>query len=221
VTFFKLGLSLVRNEIRRNRFYLNSISKNACTLHLKLAQCISPELWRTLDSIAAIKSKNEYKRARIRKNSKLERLLDRKNNKQDTSTKKIVNLSSHVPDVAEMRVLEKGLNYTVSPTSIPVENIICCVEDSIQNLTDEEKYTFIQYCSIILRKARAPKSNISKEERESLKNLKNNENLFILKVDKGGATILMDQNDYKKKMIEHLLRPTATGNFPTTPLRRL
>jgi hypothetical protein len=79
-----------------------------------------------------------------------------------------------------------------------------------------------QDCSIILRKARPPKSNISKEEHTALKNLKNNENLVIIKADKGGATVLMNHNDYKKKMIEHLSESGSyIENFPTTPLRRL
>jgi hypothetical protein len=66
-----------------------------------------------------------------------------------------------------------------------------------------------------------PKSNLSKEERAALKNLRNDENLVILKADKGGATVLMNLNDYNKKMNEHLTRVAAIGNLIATPLRKL
>jgi hypothetical protein len=36
------------------------------------------------------------------------------------------------------------------------------------------------------------------------KNLRNNADLAILRVDKGGATMVMNQEDYNTKMIEHL-----------------
>ena len=125
-------------------------------------------------------------------------------NDKDTSAKTIVNLYAHALNKAEMGVLEKGLNFVVSPTSIPIDNFICCVEESIQNLTNEDKDLIRQDCSVILRKAKPPKRNISKEERIALKNLRNDENLVILKADKGGTTVLMNLSDYNRKMSEQL-----------------
>jgi hypothetical protein len=43
-----------------------------------------------------------------------------------------------------------------------------------------------------------------------LRNLRNNENIVILKADKGGATVVMNTMDYNTKMIEHL---TTTGSY--------
>jgi hypothetical protein len=68
-------------------------------------------------------------------------------------------------------VLEKGLNFVVSPSSIPVDNLICCIEDNIKTLADEDKEPIRQDCAVILRKSKPPRSNISREERLALRNL--------------------------------------------------
>jgi hypothetical protein len=53
--FFKLGPSRTRGEIKRIRFNLEHLSKNAFKLHLKLEHTIEPELWKTLDAMTTIK----------------------------------------------------------------------------------------------------------------------------------------------------------------------
>jgi hypothetical protein len=82
--------------------------------------------------------------------------------------KKVVNLSSHELNHSELSVLNKGLNFAISPSSIPVDNLICCIEDSIKTLADEDKDQVRQDCAVILRNSKPPKSNISKEERIAL-----------------------------------------------------
>jgi hypothetical protein len=66
-----------------------------------------------------------------------------------------------------------------------------------------------------------PKRNISKEERVALKNLRNNENLVILRVDKGGAIVLLNQNDYNTKMIEHLSQSGSYRKLPNNPIKKI
>jgi hypothetical protein len=101
-------------------------------------------------------------------------------------------------------MLEKCLNFVVSPSSIPVDNLICCIEDSIKTLADEDKEPIRQDCKVILIKSKPPRRNISREEHQALRNLYNNTNLVILRVDKVGTTIIMNQEDYNMKMNEHL-----------------
>lgn len=52
----------------------------------------------------------------------------------------------------------------------------------------------------ILRKCKPPKNNLSYQEFQSLKKLKNNEEIVILAADKGNATVVMNTIDYKNKM---------------------
>ena len=105
--------------------------------------------------------------------------------------------------------------------NILIDNIICCIENGIQTLIDEDKNQVRQDCSLILRKAKPPISNISKEECTALKNLRINENLVILREDKGGATVLLDQNDYNTKMIEHLSQSGSYRKLPSNPIKNI
>jgi hypothetical protein len=121
----------------------------------------------------------------------------------------------------ELGVLERGLNFVVSSSSIPTDNIICCIEDGIQNLSDEDKEFIRQDFSVILRKAKPPRSNMSSEERAALKNLRNDENLVILKADKGGAIVLMNLSDYNRKMNEHLTQSGSYKKLNCNPIKKI
>jgi hypothetical protein len=76
-TFSRLGLSIIRGEIRKNRCILEHLSKNALKLHLKLAQVVTPELWKIVDVIAAMKLDCAYVQAQNIHSSKLEWLLNK------------------------------------------------------------------------------------------------------------------------------------------------
>jgi hypothetical protein len=162
----------VRGEIRRNRYTLDLLSKTALKLHLKLAHDLDPDVWRKVDALAALKADNANRLARSRQESKLKKLLSQKENaSNDMDAKKVVNLSSHELNQSELSVLNKGLNFAISPSSIPFDNLICCIEDSIKTLTDEDKDQVRQDCAVILRNSKPPKRNISKEERLAINNL--------------------------------------------------
>jgi hypothetical protein len=130
-------------------------------------------------------------------------------------------LSSHNLKQPELSVLERGLNFAVSPSSIPVDNLICCIEDSIKTLADEDKEPIRQDCAVILRKSKPPRSNISREERQALRNLCNNTNLVILRADKGGAMVIMNQEDYNKKMNEHLSQSGSYRKISNNPIKKI
>ena len=109
-----------------------------------------------------------------------------------------------------MKILKKGLGFAIAPKTILLENIVCSIEDGIKNLSDEAKDAIRQDCALILKNAKPPKNNISKNEHEAIKKLRNNKNIVILKADKGGATVVMNRMDYNTKMKEHL---TTTGSY--------
>ena len=82
--------------------------------------------------------------------------------------------------------------------------------DGIQHLPEVHKETVRHDCTIILRTGKPPKSNVTKEEHLALKNIRSNEDIVIVKVDKGGATVVMDKSQHNFKMIEHL---TTSGSY--------
>ena len=60
----------------------------------------------------------------------------------------------------------------------------------------------------ILKKVQLPRSNITKEEREALTELKNDNNRMILTDDKGVSIVVMDRDEYIKKAEELFCQPT-------------
>jgi len=70
-----------------------------------------------------------------------------------------------------MSLLNKGLGFAIAPKNLPIENMVCSIEDGINNILFEDKETLRQEFSLILRKAKAPKSNLRKEEQISFKSL--------------------------------------------------
>jgi hypothetical protein len=145
-------------------------------------------------------------------------IIPRNNN---TNLKKVINLSSHTLEEAKINILERGLNFLVSPTSIPFESIICCVEEGIKTLVDEGKDIIRQDCVVILRRSKPPRSNISTEERCALKNLRDNKDLAILREDKGGTTVVMNQTDYNSKKVEHLSQSGSYRKLTSNPITRI
>jgi hypothetical protein len=119
-----------------------------------------------------------------------------------------------------INVLQKGLNFAVTPKSIPTEEFICNIECGISNLGKDEAEVIRQEAAHILRRSKPPKSNITKEERDALKKLKEKDDIVVLKSDKGNNTVIMDKSDYTKKAYEII----HSGNYrrlkkdPTTPI---
>ena len=60
----------------------------------------------------------------------------------------------------------------------------------------------------ILKKARTPWQNITKEECKAIGELKRDNNRLVLTADKGVALVIMDKEDYVQKAKELLDQPT-------------
>ena len=70
----------------------------------------------------------------------------------------------------------------------------------------------------ILKKAKTPRQNITKEERKAIGELKRDNNRLFLTADKGVALVVMDKEDYVQKARELLDQPTYRNisSDPTT-----
>ena len=78
-----------------------------------------------------------------------------------------------------------------------------------------------QDCAVILRKAKPPKDNLSRGERAALSNLRNNEDIVVLKADKGGATVLLNSKDYVSKMLDHLSSSGSYRKLGSNPIAKI
>jgi len=134
---------------------------------------------------------------------------------------KVVNLSDFSFSPSMFSVLSKGLNFALAPKKIPVEDIICDIEFGIKRLPDNIKNTIRQDCAVILRKVNPPKSNLSKEELVALRSLNQNNDIVVLKSDKGWATVILNKADYRNKMLDHLHNSGSYKKLPKNPLKKI
>ena len=150
------------------------------------------------------KTDNETKAQQMRK---FEGLLNEKINRRREdgcldSQKVVKNLSTHSLTESERDVLALGLNFGVGPKSVPVVDIIAAVESADNELPEGKALELRTEVKMCLQNAKKPKSR--KEQREALRKLREDDAIVILPADKGNATVVMNKEDYVKKMEEIL-----------------
>ena len=93
-------------------------------------------------------------------------------------------------------VLEKGFNFAITPKSIPKLDIVTGVETGLRKIRNAASVTIARSkVAEILKTASPPHNrNVTREEEEALKELKNNEKIVILKADKGNATVSCNEH---------------------------
>ena len=96
------------------------------------------------------------------------------------------------------------MNYCLTPTSLPTNEIVANVEQAIKALPKEQADTIRAKVSLTLQNAKIPEDNLSKQERISLTKLQKDKSVMILPADKGRTTVILDKSDYVKKCYEHI-----------------
>ena len=90
----------------------------------------------------------------------------------------------------------------MSVEKIPYDEYIGTVasETACTKLPYQDSQSLRAEVADILKTARTPKSNISKEERKALGELKKSKDLLIMGSDKGKCTVVQCKVDYEKKV---------------------
>ena len=96
----------------------------------------------------------------------------------------------------------------MTPRTIPIEDILAGVEKAVKSLPVEMAEEARQETVRIIKSSSRPKDNITKAERTTLRNLKNNTDLTILPADKSNATVILNTVDYKQKITFLLEAPS-------------
>ena len=74
------------------------------------------------------------------------------------------------------------------------------MEEGARQLRDKDTEDLRGRVCGILRRARLPKDNLTREQRTALKELMDLEDEVILPADKGNATVMMKKEDYGTKL---------------------
>ena len=87
----------------------------------------------------AIDNRCTFTKTKVQENH--EKKFQKIDNKKHDNIKKrwVINTSKRTLSKAEITVLRKGMNYAITPRTIPLKEIIASVEQGIKNLTNDDK----------------------------------------------------------------------------------
>ena len=130
------------------------------------------------------------------------------------NNKRVVNLYSVPLTPAQESLLTKGPNFALAPLNPPNVKFISAIESVCQTLSDQDAQGLRAETNCLLRKAKTPKSNMTKEERKMLKELRGDQERIVLTADQGMAMVVLDKKDYVDK-VEGLLAQLAYSSINT------
>ena len=141
-------------------------------------------------------------------------------NISNVRSKWVVNLSSSSLTPDQVSLLSKEPNFALAPTNPPNLEFIWAVEAACQRLTYQDAQELKAEVNILLKRAKLPKNNISREERKVLKELSEDQDRMVLMADKGVAIEVMDRKEYQDK-VEGLLATSTCRTISTDPTKKL
>lgn len=116
----------------------------------------------------------------------------------------VMNLSYLDLNPPTPELLEKNINYAISPEKIMVEDLIFSIEFIINGLPSHETKEMWKQCGIILSCIKASKNNLLKDEFLAIYKLKDNPNILALKDDKGNTIVILNTSNYEAKLLQLL-----------------
>ena len=117
-------------------------------------------------------------------------------------------------------VLAKGPNFLLALINIPIIEYITAVESMCTKLKEEDAMELRADIKTLLRRAKAPKPNITREERKGLAQLKRDKDKVVLTADKGVAMVVLHRQEYIQKA-EELLSQPAYRTIPRDPTNKI
>ena len=136
-----------------------------------------------------------------RKLTRLQRNRDKHRPKTDDNW--VRKITSSPLDKTETHVLSYGLKHSVTPKRVPTESIVSSVEAVLsrqRDLSESAKDNIRSRIASTVQSASIPDNNLTKDEQQAVKRLKNDDSIVILPVDKGRVTVVMYKTDYFDKM---------------------
>lgn len=100
----------------------------------------------------------------------------------------------------EKQVLALGLNFAVTPTTIPIEAIIASTEATAWKLDTQTAEKLRFHISTVLQRASITKCNLLRYLRKVVKPLRSDESIVILPANKGNSTVVMVKSEYDEKL---------------------
>ena len=131
----------------------------------------------------------------------------------------VINLSSVPLTPAQESLLSKGPYFALAPTNPPNGELISGIGSVCHKLLEQDAQELRAETNCLLRRAKPPKPNITKEDK-ALKELRQDKERMVLTVDKGVAMVVRDRKEYMEK-VEGLLAQLAYRTITADPTSKL
>jgi hypothetical protein len=137
----RTSFALLRERIHHKRKELDATSRDLLVIHLHLASTVSEPDWNLIDYLTSDKAACTGETKRSKQCQKFIRLQKTQHSGPEFRGETVVKLSNKPLDDSLHCALQKGLNFAISPTTLPIKDIITGVEKAVHSLpveTDEE-----------------------------------------------------------------------------------
>ncbi|KAI5641210.1 hypothetical protein NE865_06474 [Phthorimaea operculella] len=176
-------------------------------LDIPLPNVLNKDDFDRCDHITYLQAQRSRELSAQKQDRKYEALLRaQKSNKilepNSLSSNTVINLSDKVLTEPAVEALKKGINFVPTPSRIPFEKIIGKIEDTIRSnhIPPSDADELRQDVAVVLRQSKPPTSNISQQEIAAIKDLRNDDSIYVLKADKGNATVVLNTSEYDGKL---------------------
>lgn len=214
--FLKQRLHLTNRTLAQHR-------ETSQRLHQQLQTTLPSYLWIELEKKLRevyVTQSNKVKQRQTRKFQTLINLQKTGNkfpstikNEGSALPQQVVDLSSRGLSINERKLLEKGLSYSLKRTKLDAEEVIPAVESTMFGMQTQKAEELRLKIVQIIKSQTIDKYNLDKDERQAFNSLKLDDNILIMKADKGGATVVLDKEDYSAKLEQHI------GEGPYTEIK--
>ena len=139
--------------------------------------------------------------------------------REDTERKEniwVKNLSSTPLTKDQIKALAHRPNYAIVPRNPPLGEYIMAIENACNQLPQGKVEELRGGIKSVLKKIHPPRSNITREERKAIDELRRDNTKMILTTDKGVSMVVMNRDDYHQKA-EALLQETTYQPIPNDP----
>ena len=148
---------------------MDSTSRELLNTHLRIANLFSESDWALIDQLTLIKATRVGENSKVRQLKKFTRLQTKEHPTTKTIKETVINLSDKKLEDAVYSLLQKGLNYAVTPCSTPIEDILAGVKKAVLSLPVEMTEEARQEIVRIIKSSSRPRDNFRKTERAALK----------------------------------------------------
>ena len=163
----KTEAKLLSERIRQTIFTLNVIKRQSEELSTEITSRISTDLGGRISQMVDLTHDSEHRKCKRRQINKYDRLREKSNPVEETGLNQhqerwIMNKSTRILSDEEKRLLTKGMNYAISPETIPTVDLIAGVEVACRGLEKHDKDRVRAESARVIGSSRPPKSNLSK-----------------------------------------------------------